>query len=100
MEAEWKVHEASNFDEAQWRGPDVSSSGWEVTPPTSLPQEVVVHSQEVDLLWPGLAAQVDDCCGTLPAFPSNTLEIEVKVEERTSVGDLTEEGSTCRSTII
>jgi hypothetical protein len=33
MEAEWKAHEARNFDEAQWRGPDVSSGGWEVTPP-------------------------------------------------------------------
>jgi hypothetical protein len=51
------------------------------------------------LLWLGLAAQVDALCGTWPSFPSDTLEIEVMIEERTSIDDLTEEHPTCRSTI-
>jgi hypothetical protein len=54
---------------------------------------------EGDLSWPGLAIQVDDRCGVWPAFLSDTLEVEVMIEERTSVGDLMGEQSTCRSTV-
>jgi hypothetical protein len=54
---------------------------------------------EVNLYWPGLAAQVDECCGTWPAFPSESLEIEVTVKERSSVGESIREHSAWRSTI-
>lgn len=34
-EAEWKACEVSNFNKTQWRETDVTSGGWEVTPPAS-----------------------------------------------------------------
>jgi hypothetical protein len=86
------VEGLGGYDVVQWGVTD-AAGGWEVTPPASPPQEI-------DLLWPGLAAQVDHRYGTWPAFPSDTLEVEVLVKERTSVGDLTEGHSTCRLTII
>jgi hypothetical protein len=96
-EEEWKAQEVHNFDESQWKGPDTHIDGWEVTPTISPVREVLVVDR--DSGWPGLAMQVDDRCGTWPAFPSDTLEIEVTIEERTSVGDLTGEHSTCRLTV-
>jgi hypothetical protein len=54
---------------------------------------------EGDSGWPGLATQVDAHCSTWQAFPSDTLEIEVTIEERTSVDHLTGECSACRLTI-
>jgi hypothetical protein len=72
---------------------------WEVTPLASLSREV--QDVEGDLRWPALAAQVDEWCGTWGPFPAHTLEVErtIKVEEKSSVGDLSRECSACRSTV-
>jgi hypothetical protein len=56
--------------------------------------------------WPGLAAQVDECCGIWGPFPTDTLEVvidavcTVEVEEHSSLGNLVKGRSACRSTII
>jgi hypothetical protein len=93
-EAEWKAQEASN-DKVQWGKAD-ASGGWETPPPAS---PVCVDSR-----WPGLAAQVGECCGTWGPFPTNTFEVvdvvqPVDMEEHSSIGDLVEGHSACRSTI-
>jgi hypothetical protein len=52
-----------------------------------------------------LAAQIDEHCGTWGPFPNNTFEVvvdvvrTVEVEEHSSVGDLVEGHSACRSTV-
>jgi hypothetical protein len=62
-EAEWRAWEVSN-NEIQWGKTDVSG-GWEATPPAS---PVCVDSG-----WPGLAAQVNECCGTWGLSPLTSL---------------------------
>jgi hypothetical protein len=74
----------------------VHGGSWVVIPPASPVQDV-----EGDLSWPTLATQINDWCGNWGPFPSDTLEVEqmVEVEERSSMGDLLRERSTCRSTM-
>jgi hypothetical protein len=60
LEEEWRVHCAGNFEELQWRGPDSSGRGWEVTLLGSLSSEV--PDIRGDSSWPGLTTEVDGRC--------------------------------------
>jgi hypothetical protein len=106
-EAEWKAHEGSNFNKAQWRGPNASGGGWEVTPPVSPVSEIDVIGGST---WPGVSVLMDGCgdtwpssaklvkarCDAWPGFSSDTIEIKVAVEEHSSIGECAEGHSACR----
>jgi hypothetical protein len=72
---------------------------WGVTLLASPAREVC--GPEGEPSWPGLAAQVNDRCGTWGPFLMDTFEVmqTVEVEEKLSMGDIVGECSPCRSTV-
>jgi hypothetical protein len=89
-EVEWKAHEDHNDAEAaRWEvdPPD----GWGNTPPVS---PICEGSGD----WPSQEELIDVEVTAWPRFSPNTLAIEVTIETRSSIGELVEGHSACRST--
>lgn len=89
-EEEWKTPEVSN-NEVQWEATN-AACGWEATPPASPTSRINAGAGT----WLSPDELVNARVAAWPSLPLDHIEIEVTIEEHSSVGELAREYSVCR----